>query len=140
MFEFDEFLGLRAEEKGVIYTRYADDISLSSNDKGALSSFEDIVESFLRELDYPKIQLNQSKTLHSSRGGRRVVTGVIITPDGKLSSGRGRKRLIRSMAHRYSLGVLSDDEIERMEGLVNFVESIEPGFSRKVKGWKAPRS
>jgi hypothetical protein len=91
----------------------------------------------LSQIAYPNIALNNSKTVHASRAGRRSVTGLVITPDGRLSVGRDRKRLIRAMAHRYTLGLLDKKQVRKLDGLISFVNSIEPGFAAKAALWKA---
>lgn len=133
MFEFDTRLTSLAEADGVTYTRYADDLTLSANYPHILDRYVSLVHQLLSELNYPLIRLNNAKTVLASRAGKRTVTGLVITPDGLVSVGRDRKRLIRSMYYRSTLGQLSSDETEKLLGLIAFVDSIEPGFSQRLK-------
>jgi hypothetical protein len=137
MFDFDEIVGRAAATKKVTYSRYADDLTFSTYEKGVLSEIEPVVAEALSQIAYPNIALNNSKTVHASRAGRRSVTGLVITPDGRLSVGRDRKRLIRAMAHRYTLGLLDKKQVRKLDGLISFVNSIEPGFAAKAALWKA---
>ncbi|MFL9994667.1 retron St85 family RNA-directed DNA polymerase [Paraburkholderia sediminicola] len=132
MYEFDCAISARAQDEGVVYTRYADDITLSSSDRGVLSDYEDFVSETLAALAYPRVKVNRRKTVHASRAGRRVVTGIVLTPDGGISVGRDRKRLARSMFHRRTLGVLTADESAELDGLLAFIDSVEPGFSDRL--------
>jgi len=137
MFDFDEIIGRAAATGKITYSRYADDLTFSACEKGILSEMEAVVSDALSRIDYPKIKLNESKTVHASKAGRRSVTGIIITPEQRLSVGRDRKRLIRAMSHRYALGQLDEEQILKLNGLINFVNSIEPGFVAKAALWKS---
>lgn len=133
MYEFDCTVSRMAELDGVTYTRYADDISLSCNERDILSQYPSFIEQTLQALPYPKIRLNAHKTVHASHAGNRTITGIVLTPTGNLSVGRERKRLVRSMYHRSTLGLLSVDEQHRLDGLLAFIDDIEPGFSARLK-------
>lgn len=133
MFEFDSRLAALAEAEGVVYTRYADDITLSSRDRGRIDRYGEIVKELLGELHYPRLTLNETKTVRASRAGKRVVTGLVLTPEGKVSIGRDRKRLIRAMYHRSLTQELSEKEAQELSGLLAFADSIEPGFFQRLK-------
>lgn len=140
MFDFDCLVFDQTSEIGVTYTRYADDLTFSTREPGVLRGVEDLVRESLSKISYPKLLINNEKTVHASRTMRRVVTGVVITPSGSLSAGRERKRLIRAMSHKDSLGLLSDKQIEKLDGLISFVDSLEPGFSEKAARWRERHS
>lgn len=129
MFDFDTRLSSVAASDGVTYTRYADDLALSSKTSGGINTYPSVVAKMIEALDYPKLELNEKKTVFASRAGRRVLTGVTLTADHRLSIGRVRKREIRSMYHRMILGKLSPDEQKELAGLVAFANDIEPGFA-----------
>lgn len=138
MYDFDVRLTEVASAEGVTYSRYADDITLSSHDSNVVGRFAGVVADIVGDLEYPKLQLNKKKTVLASRSIRRVVTGVTLTPDGSLSIGRERKRLIRAMFHRSALGLLDGEELQRLNGLLAFADSIEPGFSSRLRGVESP--
>jgi RNA-directed DNA polymerase len=133
MYDFDSRLAALALADGVTYTRYADDIALSSRDFGIVNKYTDLVANLAQEIAYPRLVVNTAKTVLASRAGRRVVTGITLTPDFRLSIGRERKRLIRAMYHRHLLGQLSPEEQQKLSGLLAFADSIEPGFSARLK-------
>jgi hypothetical protein len=80
------------------------------------------------EIAYPRLVLNDEKTVFTSRKHSKILTGLYLTPDRKLSIGRDRKRLIRSMAFNYSVGKLELKVIPKLRGLIAFAHSIEPEF------------
>jgi len=122
-----------AQECGINYTRYADDISLSSMRRGELDKMLGLINSVVSSIDYPTLKINSSKTVFASRKGKKVVTGLVLTPDRKVSVGRDRKKLVRAMYHRFRCGVLTQKEQERLVGLIAFIESVEPGFRERLE-------
>lgn len=128
MYEFDCRLDDACRALGVTYTRYADDLALSTNNPRVLDNVLEIVKKLCAELDYPRLVLNEEKTVFTSRKHSRRLTGLYLTPDRKLSIGRDRKRLIRSMVFNYSAGILELDAVPKLRGLIAFAHSIEPEF------------
>jgi RNA-directed DNA polymerase len=133
MFELDTALANLAAAHQVTYTRYADDMTFSCAEKGVLGPFEFAATNVIEGYRNLRLRINARKTTHISRAHRRMVTGVLLTPVGNLSIGRERKRLIRSMAHRFKLGQLSPDQIAEFNGLVAFAADIEPEFVARLK-------
>lgn len=133
MYEFDCLVSDWCNERGLAYTRYADDLTFSSNTKGQAFEIEGFIEEVLAKIKYPRLSLNSKKTLHASTSGKRRVTGLIISNDGNISLGRDRKRLISAMINRYATGSLSDDDLPKLQGLLGFAEDIEPLFCSKMR-------
>ena len=59
---------------------------------------------------------------------RRMVTGLLLTPDGKVSLGRHRKRAILSLINSYQHGLLAPANVAQLQGLVAFARDAEPSF------------
>ncbi|WP_417703203.1 retron St85 family RNA-directed DNA polymerase [Rheinheimera aquimaris] len=130
---FDEKIGKISKDYGVTYTRYADDITFSTNIRNVLFGFPDIVKSVLKETTGGSIKINSSKTIFTSKAHNRHVTGVTITNEGKISVGRSRKRYIRSQVHKFSLGLLNSVDTIKLIGYIAFVEHIEGGFIKSLE-------
>lgn len=138
MFEFDTLVSEIAEADGVVYTRYADDITLSSGERGKVDRYERLIAEILGGLLYPELKLNANKTVRASRMGKRVVTGLVITPTENISIGRDRKRQIRAMYHRSLKQGLGEEETQILAGLLAFADSVEPGFSQRLQASVKP--
>jgi RNA-directed DNA polymerase len=132
MYDFDNALTKYCRTHDIDYTRYADDLALSTNKPKALDDAFKFIKQLCSDMPYPRLQLNDAKTVFASKKHRRQLTGLILTNDGKLSLGRDKKRLIRSMAHRFSLNVLPDDQILHLRGLLAFAFSVEPLFFSSI--------
>ncbi|WFP51447.1 retron St85 family RNA-directed DNA polymerase [Methylomonas sp. EFPC3] len=132
LFGFDKNIKRFCAEKNINYTRYADDLTFSSNIKNSLFEIPEIVKYYLDIETNGKIKINKRKTVFSSKAHNRHVTGVTLTNDEKLSVGRDRKRLISAMIHHFKCEKLDPTEIEKLKGLMSFVNYIEGDFYRRM--------
>lgn len=132
LYSFDKSISDICLEKNVVYSRYADDITFSSNVKNILFEFPKIVSDLLYELYNDNIKINKDKTVFSSRGHNRHVTGVTLSNDGLLSIGREKKRKLSSFLHYYITGKLDKKEIDKLKGELSFSFYIEPSFKDRL--------
>lgn len=132
LYPFDEEISKWCEENDVTYTRYADDLTFSTQEKGKNCLIEKKVKETLSEIKSPNLELNSSKKISLSRKDWVSVTGINLTSDHQLSVGRKRKRFIRSMVFKHKTTGLENKELEKLNGLISFVEHIEPGFKEKL--------
>lgn len=133
MYSFDHDLNEACREKGIVYTRYADDITFSTNTRNSLFDMPELVKSLLESKTYGEISINESKTVFSSKAHNRHVTGITLTNEGSLSIGRDRKRYIYSLIHKFSLSLLTDEDIGHLNGLLSYACHIEDGLKERIK-------
>ncbi|UZD90320.1 retron St85 family RNA-directed DNA polymerase [Cognatishimia activa] len=133
MFDFDRALFDWCQSKGLIYSRYADDLFISANEPDRLKKLEPLIAKAKRDVAHLTLRLNRRKTTYLSKKYARRVTGVIITSDHKLSIGRERKREIKALVHRWLNGKLDAGEIYYMRGLLAFARDIEPEFEKNLR-------
>lgn len=132
LFTFDVAMSEACEAEGIVYTRYSDDLTLSTNEKNSLFDWPKRVTAVLNSLDYPSLVLNLDKTVFTSKKFNRHVTGITITNDGKASVGRARKRRIRTQVY---LSIGQDSEsLKSLQGHIAYAGSVEPTFVQKL--WK----
>tara|TARA_R110001583_G_scaffold170238_1_gene323650 strand:- start:7192 stop:8148 length:957 start_codon:yes stop_codon:yes gene_type:complete len=132
MYQFDELVSDWCKKRKITYTRYADDISFSTNLKNSLFEVPKLIESTLKTNFAKRITIKASKTVFSSKAHNRHITGVTITNEGELSIGRDRKRYISSLIHKFKLDLLVQDEIEHLKGLLGFAFHVEPVFRDRM--------
>jgi retron-type reverse transcriptase len=133
MSQFDKALMIKSNEMGITYTRYADDLTFSTKKKDVLFEIPVFVTSLLKDKTKGKIKINKDKTVFSSKAHNRHVTGVTLTNNNKLSLGRDKKRLISSMIHKISHGLLTEDESLHLQGILSHAAYIEPEFYARMK-------
>jgi RNA-directed DNA polymerase len=138
MYEVDVKLAAYADDTNLRYTRYADDLTFSSR---AFLDYEDalaIVKKTLRRARNTSVRVNDDKTILISRKSARRVTGLVITPDRKVSLGRDRKRLISAMVHHASCRSLAAADWPKLAGLLAFAADAEPVFIERLRAKYQP--
>lgn len=127
LYNFDCEMAQIAKRMKGIYTRYADDIYISSTSKESIGKLEEAFMAVAARM-LPYLQVNKRKTQHLSRKRRMSVTGVNITPQRSLSIGRDLKRSMKTQVYLALQGSLQADEISMLRGMLAHVSSIEPAF------------
>jgi RNA-directed DNA polymerase len=131
LYTFDTRVTSACSEVGVTYSRYADDLYLSSKSKGVLGALESAVGEVIRQLPYPRaLKVNNAKTWHVSKRRRRTVTGLVLTADGGVSVGRKVKRKIRSLLHGWE--TLTVEERRSVAGYLSYLRGVEPDFLNRL--------
>jgi RNA-directed DNA polymerase len=128
MFEFDRAVSALCNQREVRFTRYADDMFFSTNEPNVLSEIHTAVASTLQVMNHPKLNLNLEKTVYTSRRRKRIVTGIVLTSDRKMSLGREKKREIRSLLQRYRDANLDLQKAQYLSGFLSYASSVEPPF------------
>jgi RNA-directed DNA polymerase len=138
MYKFDEAVSELCQGGGVTYTRYADDVTFSSNDPNLLRGVEKGLREIVAKLESPRLLFNPKKTIMLSRKSQRRVTGLVLSNDGKVSLGRAKKRYLRTAVHHLILGKLSSEEAVQLRGWVAFARDVEPEFVRRLSSRYGP--
>jgi RNA-directed DNA polymerase len=128
LYDFDTAVQTYCAAKKIRYTRYADDLTFSTNTPRVLRTLEQQIAKICRQLKSPTLRLNKAKTVHASRGGSRRVTGLVLSNDGNVSIGHEKKRVLRATVNRYVHRKLNEEEIASLRGMLAYVRSVEPGF------------
>lgn len=139
LFDFDSRLSEYCREAGIVYTRYADDLALSTNTPNILGDALAYVRTLCAELPYPRLTINEDKTVFTSKKNNRTLTGLVLSNSGSVSIGRERKREIRSLANHYSRGLLVPEKIAHLRGLLAFTLSIDRAFNAAIERMIGPK-
>ena len=132
MHEFDEIITDLVGRDKVTYSRYADDLTFSARRTGYLNGVEKSLRQTIAGLHTPRLTLNDDKTVLATMKYRRVVTGLVLANDGRVTLGRDRKRRIRAALHHASLGKLDREALIQLSGMIAFVKSAEPAFFEQI--------
>lgn len=132
LYDFDVAVYELCQSHGITYTRYADDLTFTTNIKEILFSIPNLIQEICENLAYPKLKINKNKTVFSSKKHNRHITGVTITNDATLSLGRERKRYIRSLVHQHTNGKLTKNQTQELNGLLAFSKHIEQKFFQSL--------
>lgn len=128
LYNFDKLVTAYCKENKVKYSRYADDLAFSTNSKETLSKVLAQIQIICSEIEYPCLEVNHSKTVSTSRAYKRVLTGLVLTSEGKVSLGRDKKRRLRSELYRFSKNQLEHELISKLRGELAFAWSVDNDF------------
>ncbi|EQB7983556.1 retron St85 family RNA-directed DNA polymerase, partial [Acinetobacter baumannii] len=111
MYKFDIALSEICHKKNISYTRYADDLTFSTEYANILFDLPLIVSKILMDLYGGSLEINHLKTAFSSKKHNRHVTGITITNEGKISLSRKKKRYIKHLIHKFIFGSIEINEL-----------------------------
>lgn len=128
MKNFDIELEKFSERLSIPYTRYADDLTFSSDSYSDLQSVKEFVVNLVERFESPRLTINEKKTHIVGKGRSQRVTGVVLTQDGGVSVGRTLRKRIRGMLHLYSRKSLKQADIPYLHGMTSHIRNVEPDF------------
>lgn len=119
----------RSSTSHLVYTRYADDIILSSNYSFKWSDIQQNILNILKEFAAP-FSLNVSKTRYASSAGRNWNLGVMLNKDNQITIGHARKKVFKAMLFAF----MADDkngkpwsleDAQHLSGLISYYKMVE---------------
>ncbi len=111
-------------KRGIMYTRYADDLSFSSYSYTKLIKVYPFVSRIIRSEDF---KLNLSKTRFAGPSRRHQITGLIVN-DTRVGIGRIRLRELRAKINHFcknSSITQSGQSLEHIKGWLSFVKNVD---------------
>lgn len=133
MFDLDAQFYDKACEEGLVYTRYADDITVSGGAVEQLVEFEAFIRERLKNSKSPKLKINEAKRGVFTSGRKKMVTGLVVTPTHEISIGRERKRMISAMIHKFTLQQLNIAQVGYLKGMLGFAIANEPAVLTRMR-------
>lgn len=128
-FEMDNILSGVAKRNDAIYTRYADDITMSSYKNKRLNKLIPVIKETVKKYGF---KANERKIHVNRRSGRMVVTGLVV--NDKVSYGRGRLRILRAKLHNIKMeardGNIPFLDIQHYRGLAAYFNSFDPSKAK----------
>ncbi|GGC88181.1 hypothetical protein GCM10007216_18650 [Thalassobacillus devorans] len=127
-YKMDRRLKGLCSKRDILYTRYADDLTFSCNNKVALRKVKQVVEKIVINEGY---LINHKKTRYSSPISPKKITGVTITSQKKLKADRQIKKKVRAMIHK---AIVTGDyqHTNKILGYIAYINSIEKDYKEKI--------
>ena len=109
------------------FTRYADDLTFSTNDKKFLEKYDEFHEQLKRTISFLGFEINEAKTRLQFCDSHQTVTG--LTVNKKVQVPRNYYKRVRAMAHSlYKNGSYNIDgeegTINQLEGRFSFIDQL----------------
>lgn len=142
LLRFDDRLKDFCDQNDLVYTRYSDDIIISSNSLEKLANLEETILRLLKKYASKELNLNTSKTRYTHLGNKVKILGLIITPAGKVTIDSKYKKLLESLIHFYindkeRFNDLLDKSLAGKEhslfGLLHYAKSIDEQYLLKLQ-------
>lgn len=118
-----------AGPKGIAFTRYADDITLSAQTADKISRAKAFLPTIIKGEGFC---INKKKTRVLGTMARKEVTGLVVTSD-YVGIGRRRLRDLRVKIHHLFLG--RSNEFSHVRGWLSYVQSVDKKAFAKLASY-----
>lgn len=117
-----------ARKHRVTYTRYADDITFSTNDKNFLTEIDQFLLDTSTVIEKSGFKINDKKTRLQYKDSKQVVTGLVVNK--KVNVDKKFFQITKSMAHSlYTTGEFKINgevgSLNQLEGRFSFINQLD---------------
>lgn len=124
MASFDHEILARLGDR-FVYSRYSDDICISSTEWINSAEISAIVDDRLKQKGF---DLNKDKTRCFGRGHLRKITGIYLDHDGVLRLGPQRKAGLKRSLYQALMRECDRNHAHRVLGHLSFCKQVEPDY------------
>lgn len=126
-YHLDARLNGLCSRRDIVYTRYADDLSFSSNVRPELNKIEKIVKFIIEDEGF---SINEKKTRYLSNDVKKSITGITINNE-EIHVDKAMKRKVRAMIFQ-SIAKKDFSNNDKIRGMIAYIDSIENGYRKKI--------
>lgn len=126
-YHMDVRLNGYCSRKDIVYTRYADDLSFSSNNRMLLNKIEKFVKYIVENEGFV---INEKKTRYLSNDVKKTITGITINDDSIHVDRKFKKNLRAQIYH--SIKFTDYKNNSQILGKIAYINSIEEGYKDKI--------
>lgn len=134
--KLDRRLGGLAAKRGFAFTRYADDLTFSGDDRAAVDQLRGLAR---RIIDEEHFTVNSPKTRVAPRSARQVVTGLVVNE--ATATPRALRRRLRAILHNAQRTGLEaqnrdhrDDFAAYLRGMIAYIQGVQPRHATRLRG------
>jgi len=141
--DVDEEVARIAMAHGLRYTRYSDDITLSTDGSFSRQAASKVIEEVAQVLKARGLYLNRKKTSITHPGARRVVLGLLVDGEEPRLTKSFRDRLRQHLYYLEKLGIAAHVSARsfdsagglyrHLRGLIDYANSIEPDYATSLR-------
>lgn len=137
MIPIDHKLANAFATRQMVYTRYADDILVSSKVDFKYREVVNYINKVVREDFGAPFMIKPEKTRYGSSSGRNWNLGVMLNADNEITIGHQKKKQFKAMINNYicdmQRGIQWDlNDVQVFRGLMSYYEMIEPEYINHV--------
>lgn len=139
---FDTSLQNYCTSKGLVLTRYSDDIIVSAQDSAALKGIQEQVAASLQDAVKGEFSLHPGKSRFLHSGTKIKLLGMVLLPNGIVSVDASVKNEVEVLIHFYLrdrdkfANRAEGDQRKaeaRLSGLLNYVNTIDQAYLDKLR-------
>lgn len=124
------------EGQKFVYTRYADDFTISSKRHFNPRKVQDFIVKTLNDFEAP-FTVKEEKTRYGSTAGRNWNLGLMLTADNRITVGSKRKKVFQATLNNYIMDKLNGknwplEDVQVMDGTRNYIKMIEGEVSDNI--------
>ncbi len=117
------------EKQNYVYTRYADDLIVSSKYEFDVKAIEGVIVRSLAEFGAP-FTINGKKTRYGSSHGSNWNLGVMLNKDNNITIGHKAKKRLQTMLHNYAMDKKNKkpwdlNDVQVLDGHINYYKMVE---------------
>ncbi len=127
MTRFDYKLQKYIYAHNMVYTRYADDLIISSFDPFSKDKVVNVITAILESIDAP-FRINHKKTRYGNCKGRNWNLGLMINQDHNVTIGYRKKQQLKPMIHNAVTKGCSPAEAHKILGIISYYKMVEPVY------------
>lgn len=130
--DFEINTALKNLNNKFVYTRYADDMLISSPYSFRFTDVVQIIQNILK-IHNTKLKINKDKTRYGSIAGRNWNLGLMLNKDNNITVGYRNKELYRATLFTYLNDLKNGKDIDiirtkELAGITSYYISIEPDY------------
>lgn len=142
LYKFDKALEEYSTNHNLTYTRYADDLILSSKNREDLEGIQEKIAELLKNTFDDRLSLNYSKSKFTHIGRKVKILGMVILPTGKVSVDIKFKNKVEVLLHFYMkdrekfLDKVDGDMrggMEKVSGYLNYINTVDKSYLDKLR-------
>jgi len=142
LFEFDNYLQLHCAERGLVCTRYSDDIIVSSFEREPLSDIAEAIGSIMEKCFDGSLKINPKKSKFTHIGRKIKLLGMVVLPTGGISVDIKFKKEVEVLLHFYLtdkvkfLDKIAGDAgggAGKISGYLSYINTVDPLYLDKLR-------
>ncbi|PGS85285.1 retron St85 family RNA-directed DNA polymerase [Bacillus thuringiensis] len=126
-YKLDKRLKGLCAKRDILYTRYADDLTFSCDNRETLKKVQKVIEDIIEDEGF---NVNSLKTRLLSPSSHKKVTGITVN-EKTVKASKKLKREVRTMIH-HAFVTTDYSSNDRIRGYIAFISSIEEGYKDTI--------
>lgn len=126
MIPFDYQFSQWCKEHNLIYTRYADDLIISSKESFKFKTIIEKINKILEKENYG-LTINNNKTRYGNRNGQNWNLGLMLNHNNDITLGHEFKHRMKNLLHKVATGEM-EKQNSQLIGLLSYLKMVEPNY------------